>query len=56
MKQIADEFHDRFKSTVMQSRPKIDPRLETTFDGRVFTARDATHARTRNCNHGCGSG
>ncbi len=38
---MADEFHHRFRAVVVQSRPHVDPHLETTFDGRVFTALQA---------------
>jgi protease-4 len=38
---MADEFHDRFKDVVVRSRPCVDGKVETTFDGRVFTAEQA---------------
>jgi len=38
---MADEFHHRFHEVVIKARPKVDPHLETTFDGRVFTASQA---------------
>jgi protease-4 len=38
---MADEFHQRFKSVVVENRPMIDRRIESTFDGRVFTASQA---------------
>jgi protease IV len=38
---MADEFHERFKSAVTQSRAKINIQDETNFDGRVFTASEA---------------
>jgi protease-4 len=38
---MADEFHHRFREVVINARPRVDPRLETTFDGRVFTASQA---------------
>jgi protease-4 len=38
---MADEFHQRFRAVVQRSRPRVDPRRETTFDGRVFTAMQA---------------
>lgn len=38
---MADEFHGRFKSTILAARPKIDLKDETNFDGRVFTASEA---------------
>lgn len=41
LQQIADEFHERFKTVVRNSRPRVDSRQETTFDGQVFTARAA---------------
>ncbi len=41
MQDMADEFHERFRSVVRQGRPEVDAKLESTFDGRVFTARQA---------------
>jgi protease-4 len=41
LQNMADEFHQRFRNVVLTSRPQVDPRLTTTFDGRVFTARQA---------------
>jgi protease-4 len=38
---MADEFHERFKNIVKQARPAVDVALANTFDGRVFTARQA---------------
>jgi protease-4 len=38
---MADEFHARFRNVVLQGRPNVDPDLKSTFDGRVFTARQA---------------
>jgi protease-4 len=38
---MADEFHHRFRAVVVRSRPRVDSHLETTFDGRVFTALQA---------------
>ena len=38
---MADEFHRRFRAVVEKLRPRVDPQLETTFDGRVFTALQA---------------
>ncbi len=38
---MADEFHHRFREVVTRSRAHVDPHLETTFDGRVFTASQA---------------
>jgi protease IV len=38
---MADEFHHRFREVVTRSRPHVDSDLETTFDGRVFTASQA---------------
>lgn len=37
---MADEFHQRFRNLVVQSRPEVE-NLDTTFDGRVFTAKQA---------------
>jgi len=41
LQQIADEFHERFRSVVRQQRPKLDPVDSAIFDGRVFTASQA---------------
>ncbi len=41
LQDMADEFHERFRSVVRQGRPEVDAKLESTFDGRVFTARQA---------------
>jgi protease IV len=41
LQKMADEFHDRFHEVVEQSRPDVDTNDKTTFDGRVFTAREA---------------
>ncbi|MFO0911974.1 MAG: signal peptide peptidase SppA [Pirellulales bacterium] len=41
LQQMADEFHRRFKQVVVKSRSQVDARLETTFDGRVFSASQA---------------
>jgi protease IV len=38
---MADEFRERFREVVRGRRPQVDPRDGTTFDGRVFTARQA---------------
>jgi protease-4 len=38
---MANEFHNRFKQIVLQTRPQVDPDLATTFDGRIFTAQQA---------------
>jgi protease-4 len=38
---MADEFHNRFRQIVLEHRPNVDGADETTFDGRVFTARQA---------------
>jgi protease-4 len=38
---MADEFHGRFQDVVRRQRPGVDPADGTTFDGRVFTARQA---------------
>jgi protease IV len=40
LQQIAAEFHQRFRDTVLQSRPQVQAQ-ECDFDGRVFTARTA---------------
>ncbi len=41
LQQMAEEYHQRFKMVVKNSRPKVDSDNETTFDGRVFTAPQA---------------
>ena len=41
LQQMADEYHQRFRATVLASRNKIDAANETNFDGRVFTATQA---------------
>ena len=42
---MADEFHNRFRDAVEQSRPAHDPRRQEDFDGRVFTATQALERR-----------
>lgn len=42
---MADEFHQRFRQVVQQARPGVDAADATTFDGRVFTARQALERR-----------
>jgi protease-4 len=44
LKTMADDFHRRFRETVLAARPLNDSEIETDFDGRVFTA---TQARER---------
>jgi protease-4 len=41
LKEMANEFYDRFRSVVHQQRPQVDTTNKTTFDGRVFTASQA---------------
>lgn len=41
LQEMADEFHERFKEVVLRSRPQVAADQESTFDGRVFTARKA---------------
>ena len=41
LQDMADEFHARFRNVVEQNRPNVDQKLESTFDGRVFTATQA---------------
>lgn len=43
LQNMADEFHQRFRNVVLQRRPRVDPRQESTFDGRVFTASQAVN-------------
>jgi protease-4 len=42
---MADEFQGRFEGVVRGRRPDVDPAGGTTFDGRVFTARQALARR-----------
>lgn len=41
LQDMADEFHSRFRNIVLRGRPNVDGKLDSTFDGRVFTARQA---------------
>jgi protease-4 len=41
LQDMADEFHARFRNVVIKGRPGVDGSIESTFDGRVFTARQA---------------
>jgi len=41
LQDMADEFHARFREVVIKGRPDVNGDLETTFDGRVFTATQA---------------
>jgi protease IV len=45
LQEMADEFHQRFQAVVRQQRPAVDPADASTFDGRVFTAREALKRR-----------
>lgn len=40
LQSMADEFHQRFRQLVLKQRPGVQD-SDTTFDGRVFTARQA---------------
>jgi protease-4 len=40
LEQMANEYHERFKAVVRRARPQVEPK-ESTFDGRVFSARSA---------------
>ena len=42
---MADEFHQRFRQLVVQSRPGINAANAELFDGRVFTAHQALQHR-----------
>ena len=42
---MADEFHNRFRDAVEQSRPAHHPQHQEDFDGRVFTATQALERR-----------
>ncbi|HJZ89611.1 MAG TPA: signal peptide peptidase SppA [Gemmataceae bacterium] len=41
LKEMANEFYDRFRAVVRQQRQKVDATEKTTFDGRVFTSSQA---------------
>jgi protease IV len=41
LQDMADEFHGRFRDIVLTSRPAVNGQLDSTFDGRVFTASQA---------------
>jgi len=41
LQDMADEFHERFREVVIKGRPDVDRSIATTFDGRVFTAKQA---------------
>ncbi len=38
---IANQYHERFKDTILRARPVIDPAQQQIFDGRIFTGRQA---------------
>jgi protease IV len=38
---IANQYHERFKDTVLRSRPMIDPSQQQIFDGRIYTGTQA---------------
>jgi protease-4 len=41
LKEMANEFYDRFRAVIQQRRTQADFTKKTTFDGRVFTASQA---------------
>jgi protease IV len=41
LKEMANEFYDRFRDVVLRQRKQVDATEKTTFDGRVFTASQA---------------
>jgi protease-4 len=41
LKEMTNEFYDRFRTVVHQQRKQVDLTQKTTFDGRVFTASQA---------------
>src|SRR3954470_1799250 len=45
LQDMADEYHARFRNVVVKGRPEVDASLESTFDGRVFTAKQAKDLR-----------
>jgi protease-4 len=45
LQEMAVEYHDRFQQVVREARPGVDVGGGTTFDGRVFTARQALARR-----------
>jgi protease IV len=46
---MADEYHERFRNVVLKSRPNVDDKQESTFDGRVFTAEQAKQLGLIDC-------
>jgi protease-4 len=38
---MADEFHNQLRDDIKRSRPKVNDAQGTTFDGRIFTGREA---------------
>jgi len=41
LQEIADQFHERFRDVVKQTRPEVDASRTDVLDGRVFTASQA---------------
>src|SRR5262245_22885142 len=41
LQDMTDEFHARFRTVVLKARPSVEASKESTFDGRVFTAKQA---------------
>jgi protease-4 len=41
LQQMADDYHARLRSVVLQSRPRVNPQQAEVFDGRVFTGQQA---------------
>jgi protease-4 len=41
LKEMTNEFYERFRSAVIRQRQQVDATEKTTFDGRVFTASQA---------------
>jgi protease IV len=41
LQQIANQYHERFRDTVLRSRPMIDPAQTQIFDGRIFSGSQA---------------
>ncbi len=45
LQKMADNFHERFRDVVRDSRPEVDMNDKTNFDGRVFTAGEALNRK-----------
>jgi protease-4 len=45
LKEMTNEFYERFRAIIFEQRKQVDPTDKTTFDGRVFTANQALKRR-----------